>query len=77
MKKHKSSFAPGSAIVFEPEWAKGKKVSKKHPLKYGEVVYFLTDIPNVPGHCIVTKWKGVVVPMIHPDDCRLATDEEL
>lgn len=70
-------FKSGSAIVFEPTWAKNKKVDKRHPLKYGELVYFLTEIPNVPSHCIVAKYNGKVVAMVHPGDFRLAKEDEL
>jgi hypothetical protein len=73
----KNSFKPGTAIFFEPEWAKNKKVDERHPLEYGEVVYFLTDIPNVPGHCIVAKHSGEVVAMVHPQDFREATEDEV
>jgi hypothetical protein len=73
----KNKFKSGTAIVFEPKWAKDKKVDKRHPLKYGEVVYYLTDIPNVIGHCIVVKYNGKTIPMIHPEDCRVAKEEEL
>lgn len=72
------------AIVWEPKWydeyvkdlrREGRKMN--HPLKKGEVVYFLGEIPNVPGHCIVAKYTGEVVPMVHPEDFRKAKEEEL
>lgn len=77
MKKSKFKFC--EAIVFEPGWfdLKGTVKIPKHPLEYGELVYFLGNIPNVPGHCIVSKYNGVVVPMVHPEDFRKATEEEL
>jgi hypothetical protein len=75
MKKPKSKFGQGEAIVFAPSWMTPRY--KDHPLKVGEVVYFLSDIPNCPGHCIVAKWNGLVVPMVHPEDFRKATEEEL
>ena len=73
----KKSFRQGEAIVFEPQWALDKMVDERHPLRYGEIVYFLTDIPNVGGHCIVAKYDGKVVPMVHPGDFRVATEDEL
>lgn len=75
-------FKHCEAIVWVPKWY--KKWSKQrphlvnqHPLVYGEIVYFLGEIPNVPGHCIVAKYSGQVVPMVHPEDFRKAKDEEL
>lgn len=75
MKKKK--YKPGTALIFEPYWAKEGRVDVKHPLKFGELVYFLTDIPNVSGHCIVAKYSGEVVPMVHPEDFRIPTEKEL
>lgn len=69
----KYSFQPGTAVVFEPKWVS----VVVHPLRYGELVYFLTDIPNIPDHCIVATFDGRVVPMIHPDELRIATEEEV
>lgn len=66
------TFETGEAVVFDPEYQ-----ATTHPLNKGTVVYFLSYIPNVPGHCIVATSKGQVVPMIHPEDLRKATDEEL
>lgn len=74
--KRKPSFRSGEAIVFDPQ---GWKVEDYpgHPLKRNQVVYFLSDIPNVGGHCIVATWDGLVIPMLHPGDFRKAKDEEL
>lgn len=70
-------FEQGEAIVFAPIWAKKTGVDPRHPLKMGQVVYFLCDIPNVPGHCIVVTHEGLSIPMVHPEDFRKAKDEEL
>lgn len=66
-----------SVIVFEPSWAKKQGVDKRHPLKYGEHVLYLGDIPNVPGHCAVAKYEGQVVWLVHPEDFREAAEDEL
>lgn len=71
--KHKKWPQFCEAIVFSPNW----KVDPRHSLKKGEVVYYLGDIPNVPGHCIVAKHSGEVVPMVHPEDFRKAKESEL
>lgn len=74
-------FKPGQTIVFEPTWAenkvKGGKVYKDHPLRYGDTVLFLADITPAIGHCIVTTYEGKVITMLHPEDFRAATDDEV
>jgi hypothetical protein len=80
MKKLKPNLIPGLAVVFDPKWGrtlKGRAMGYGHPLTPGEVVYFLAYIPNVPGHCIVAKYGGKVIPMIHSEELREATEEEL
>lgn len=71
--KRKTAFKNCEAIVFNPKW----EVDVRHPLKRNQIVYFLGEIPNVPGHCVVVTWDGKVVPMVHPGDFRKAKDEEL
>lgn len=75
-KKYPRKFKAGEAIVFDPPKWKVEDFPD-HPLKRNQVVYFLTGIPNVPGHCIVTTWDGDVIPMLHPGDFRTADDSEL
>lgn len=71
-------FKHCEAIVFEPKWwIVGGEYEGKHPLKYREVVYFVGEIPNVEGHCLVATYDGRVVPMVHPTDFRRAKEEEL
>lgn len=69
-------FKQYEAVVFDPFWWEDK-YRKTHPLRPEELVYYLGDIPNVPGHCIVARYTGEVVPMIHPEDLREAREEEL
>jgi hypothetical protein len=66
-----------SIVVFEPEWGKNDKIDPRHPLKYGEQVVYLGDIPNAIGHCAVAKWSGEVVWLVHPQDFREATEDEV
>ena len=75
MKKSKK-FKHLEAIVFAPTWWNKSSVDR-HPLSFNEVVYYLGDIPNVPGHCVVATYEGKVVPMVHPDDFRKAKEDEL
>lgn len=80
MKTKRIKFKLGEAIVFEPKWAKEGKLSANlasYPLYYGEVVYFIAYIPNIPRHCIVARYKGNVVSMLHPEDFRKAKEEDL
>jgi len=74
-------FKAGQAIIFEPKWAKSAKkgddVYDGHPLKYGDTVLFLADITPAIGHCIVTTYEGNVITMLHPEDFRLAKEEEV
>jgi hypothetical protein len=71
-------FKPGQAIVFVPKWwERYPEYHDKHPLKYGQVVHYLAEHSPARGHCIVTTYEGKIVTMIHPEDCRPATDEEV
>lgn len=76
-----SKFKPGQAIVYEPSWADQKKpggrVYKNHPLRYGDIVSYLADHSPAYGHCIVTTYEGKVITMLHPEDFRKATDDEV
>jgi len=80
MKKY-VRFEAGQALVFIPKWAKnkkkGSKVYKKHPLRYEDVVHFLAYHTPAYGHCIVVDYDGKVTTMLHPEDFRLATEEEV
>jgi len=78
----RAKFKPGDAIVFEPKWAecgpvKGGIVYKGHPLKYGDIVHFLAEHSPAVGHCIVVDYDGKITTMLHPEDFRKATDEEV
>jgi hypothetical protein len=75
VRKLKSKFKHCEAIVFDPSW----KVENypDHPLKRGQVVYFLGNIPNRQGHCIVVTYGGDSIPMVHPGDFRKAKEEEV
>lgn len=71
-----SKFKLGEAVAFDPpKW--NVEDYPDHPLKRNEIVYFLTKIPNVHGHCIVATYEGKVIPMIHPGDLRKVKDSEL
>lgn len=74
-------FKPGQAIVFEPSWAaiktKRAKVYKGHPLKYGDRVLFIAHITPAYGHCVIATYQGKVITMLHTDDFRAATEDEV
>lgn len=73
-------FKNCEVVFFEPKWwhkPGNEQFHDRHPLKYGDRVYYLGEIPNVPGHCLVFKRGVGIVDMIHPADLRQATEEEL
>jgi hypothetical protein len=71
-------FQVNEVVFFEPSWwEKSPQYHDQHPLKFGDRVYYLGEIPNVPGHCLVFKRGVGVVDMIHPGDLRKATEDEL
>lgn len=80
-------FKPGQALVFEPRWAQEKfkggityknpKTGVEHPLKYGDIVHYLAEHSPAYGHCIVVDYDGKITTMVHPDEFRPATDEEV
>lgn len=75
-------FKAGQAIVFEPAWSecgkvKGGEVYPGHPLKYGDIVHYLAEHSPAYGHCIVVDYDGKITTMVHPDEFRPATDEEV
>lgn len=80
----KKKFKYLEIVVFDPEWAKKKDrsrkpygIDKEHPLKLKEQVLYLGDIPNAQGHCAVAKFCGDVIWLLHPQDFRKATEEEV
>lgn len=81
-------YKAGQALVFVPRWAecgpvkggvvyKNPKTGVEHPLKYGDIVHFLAEHSPAYGHCIVVDYDGKITTMLHPEDFRLATDEEV
>jgi hypothetical protein len=78
MNKKQKKLRKLSIVVFDPWYGKkNPKAYSKHPIKIGEQVLYLGDIPNCPGHCAVAKYTGEVVWMVHPDEFREAKDSEL
>ncbi len=68
-------------VTFEPSWGRNaseyERAYASHPLRWNETVLFLGNIPNAEGHCAVAKHSGEVIWLVHPEDFRKATDEEL
>lgn len=79
MKRKKTSkprtFAHLEVVVYDPSWY--KPGMEDPTIKVGETVLYLGEIPNVSGHCAVAKHDGVILWLMHPEDFRKATDEEL
>jgi hypothetical protein len=72
----RTNWQQGEAIVFDPAFIDDADLISG-PIQRGEVVYFLSNIPNVPGHCIVARYNGKIVAMVHPSDFREAREDEL
>lgn len=67
-----------SIVAYEPRWMKKNKSGYPNsPLQYGELALYLGEIPNAPGHCAVASSSGEVIWLLHPEDFRLAKDEEI
>lgn len=67
-----------SMVIFEPNYGKKHpEAYKDSPVKIGESVLFLGDIPNSIGHCAVATWDGKVVWCMHTSDFREASEEEV
>ena len=66
-------------IIFEPGFVKneGYDLDDSYPLKYGEQVLYLGEIPNSPDHIAIAKHCGNVVWLMHSSDFRKAKEEEL
>jgi hypothetical protein len=46
-------------------------------LSKGEVVVYLGEIPNMPGHCIIATHSGQVVWGLHPENFREPKEDEI
>jgi hypothetical protein len=66
-----------SVVVFQAPWGNNLEKNGKHPLKNGEKVLYLGEIPNCPGHCAVAKKDGAVIWLVHPEEFREAREDEL
>jgi hypothetical protein len=71
---------PNILVVFDPnfteeEWVDGWE--KHYPFKKGEVVLYLGEIRQMPGHVIVVKRNGQVFWGFHSENFRLATEDEV
>jgi len=67
-----------SIVSFEPWYAKKHpEAYDKSPIKLNEQVIYLGEIPNCLSHCVVVKHSGEVVWMVHTNDFRELTEDEL
>jgi hypothetical protein len=70
--KRKSKFKNNMIVIYKPV------AGYKSPVfKDNEAVLYLGDVPNAPGHCAVAKKDGVVIWLVHPDEFRLPTEDEI
>lgn len=70
-----TKFKHLEAVVFDPSWR--IKDYPTHPLKRGDVVYMLGEIPNKGGHCVVAVPHDKIVTDVHLADFRKATEDEV
>lgn len=77
--RRKVKFKYCEAVVFDPSWK--VEMYPGHPLSRNELVWFLGEIPNASGHCIVvhrnSSNKDEIVTMVHTPDFRKATEDEV
>ena len=74
----KKKLKPLAVVVFEPKYGiENPDLYHDAPLKPGEQVIFLGGIPNVAGHCAVAKHSGEIVWLMHPEDFRMAREDEI
>lgn len=66
-------FKQNQLVVFEVE----KEYEDLYPFINGEVVLFLGEIIQMPGHCIVAKKDGRVLWGYHTDYFREPTEDEV
>lgn len=75
-----SNFKKNSLIVFDPgfndeEW--DQKWKHAYPFNMHEVVVFLGEINEMPGHCIVAKKDGKVKWGYHTENFRKIKENEI
>ena len=67
-----------TCVGCDPDYAKKyPNAYNNSPIKLGEQVLYLGEVPNAIGHCAVAKHSGEVVWLVHPQDFRKATEDEL
>lgn len=77
---YKSPYAPGTPLVYAPNYPKDCPYSDEQKKLIGEVMFFLTEILDPEtgystGHCIVVH-DNKVLQMMHTAEFRKATDKE-
>jgi hypothetical protein len=76
----KNKFKPMEIVVYDPQWNKEYMRDydwTKSEIGRREAVIFMGNIPNAPGHCVVSKFNGQIFTMMHPEDFRRAKESEL
>ena len=71
MKKCKK-WKANTIVIYKPV-----KGFKSGVFKANEAVLYLGEVTNAPGHCAVAKRDGAVIWLVHPDEFRLPTEEEI
>jgi hypothetical protein len=65
-------------VVFDKDSCSEKNYNDYYKDMFeGKLLTFLGEIPNAPGHCILTDLSnGKIIGMYHTANFREATDEE-
>lgn len=51
--------------------------NKNYPFKYNEIVLFLGEIKQMPGHCIIVNRKGKVFWGYHTENFEEPKEEDI
>jgi len=70
------SFKQYQLVVFDVRW-RGDLADIKYPFNNGEIVLFLGEVVQMPGHCVVANNAGYVIFGHHTEDFREPTSDEI
>lgn len=65
-------FEPNTLVVYKPIKGYKSKIFKDN-----EMVLYLGEVFNAPGHCAVAKRNGAVIWLVHFDEFRLPREDEI
>jgi hypothetical protein len=54
-----------------------KGYDKSYPFERNELLLFLNEISNMPGHCVLANREGKLLIGYHTDELILAKEDEI